>query len=53
MVQGIRSKSDSQLIKKFPSFDGTRKFFTVLTRSATGPFPKSGATNPQFSTLFP
>jgi len=40
---------DTQLVKKFPAFYGSRKF---ITEPITGPFPQTDASSPHIPTLF-
>jgi hypothetical protein len=41
----------AHLMKKFPTFYGTRMFITALTRASTGPFLEPNKSNPRASTL--
>jgi hypothetical protein len=42
----------THLLKNFPTFYGTRRFITVFTRAATGPYLDPDRSSPYYPTLF-
>jgi len=49
----LEQLTGSQLVKKFPAFDGTRRFTIALEEPATSPYPEADQSSPCSSIPLP